>query len=128
MKPRVVGRDRFIESVQAPTAAPLFFVRKPGRDGSRLVIDYKAFNKIAIKDESLLPRNLDLIHKGRQFGNKKWALQRGYHHVEIAMERSMENGIQMPLWDVSFLMPFGLAGGPSTNELDKFVVIFLDDV
>ena len=129
----------FIVPSQSPVAAPVFFVKKP--DGSlRLVVDYRPLNKITIKDDYPIPKIQDLINR---LGKAKWFtkidLQKGYYQVEIAEEDRWKSAFKTRYGTFQFLvMPFGLSGAPATfqrlmqnifiNELDEFVVIYLDDV
>lgn len=53
----------FIEPLQASFAAPVLLLPKPGGDGVRSVIGYKASNEISFKDEYPFPRIQDLFHK-----------------------------------------------------------------
>lgn len=69
----------FIEPTQAPFAAPVFLVPEPGGEGLRMVVDYKALNKITIKHEYPLPRVQDLIQRlGKGQWYSKIDLQKGY--------------------------------------------------
>ncbi|PHJ20130.1 retrotransposon ty3-gypsy subclass, partial [Cystoisospora suis] len=78
---------KFIEPTQAPFAAPVFLVPKPGGEGLRMVVDYKALNKITIKDECPLPRIQDLIQRlGKAQWFTKLELQNGYYQVQVAPE------------------------------------------
>jgi hypothetical protein len=67
----------------SPCGSPIVLVQK--KDGTwRLCIDYKALNKITVKNRYLIPRIDDLLDqlKGEKFFNKI-DLKSGYHQVPI---------------------------------------------
>ncbi|CAF3918959.1 unnamed protein product, partial [Rotaria sp. Silwood1] len=74
-----------IQESNSPYAAPAFIVpRKDNRPG-RLVVDYRAVNKITIPDASPLPHAEDLLHelgKGYQYFSRL-DLKSGYHQFRI---------------------------------------------
>ncbi|CAF5169011.1 unnamed protein product, partial [Rotaria sp. Silwood1] len=74
-----------IQESSSPYAAPAFIVpRKDNRPG-RLVVDYRALNKITIPDASPLPHGEDLLQelgKGYQYFSK-FDLKSGYHQFRI---------------------------------------------
>ena len=74
----------FIQPSKAPYGAPVLFQRK--KDGSlRMCIDYRALNKITIKNKYPIPLIADLfdqLGKARYFS--KLDLRSGYYQVRIA--------------------------------------------
>lgn len=90
----VVGSASF-EPVQAPFAAPFFFVPEPGGERVRPVIDGSVLNKITIEDECPLPRIQEPIHKLRKaVWSSKQDLQREYHQVETAKEDRLRTALE----------------------------------
>jgi hypothetical protein len=91
-------RKGFIEPSTGPFGAPILFVAK--RDGSlRMVIDYRALNKITIKNKYPLPRIEDYVHDSLQ-GAKVFStldLQSGYHQLRIAPEDVPKTAFTTPV-------------------------------
>ncbi|XP_057755441.1 uncharacterized protein LOC130974589 [Arachis stenosperma] len=129
----------FIRPSKAPYGAPVLFQKK--HDGSlRLCIDYRALNKVTIKNKYPIPLIADLFD---QLGRAKWFskldLRSGYHQVRIADGDEPKTTCVTRYGSYEWLvMPFGLTNAPATfctlmNEifrpyLDRFVVVYLDDI
>ncbi|GJX72292.1 putative reverse transcriptase domain-containing protein [Tanacetum coccineum] len=102
----------FIRPSSSPWGAPFLFVKK--KDGSfRMCIDYRELNKLTVKNRYPLPRIDDLFDQ----------LQGSSVYSNI---------------DLRSVMPFGLTNAPAVfmdlmNRvckpfLDKFVIVFIDDI
>lgn len=129
----------FIQPSKAPYGAPVLFQRK--HDGSlRLCVDYRALNKVTIKNKYPLPLIADLFD---QLGSAKYFtkldLRSGYHQVRIAAGDEPKTACSTRYGSYEFLvMPFGLTNAPATfctlmnglfrHLLDKSVVVYLDDI
>ena len=116
----------------------MLFVRK--KDGTlRMCIDYRALNKISIKNRYPLPHIdelLDQLH-----GTTIWTTldcASGYHQVRMHEGSIAKTAFRTRYGSFEFLvLPFGLTNAPSTfmawmhsilkPYLDKSVVVFLDD-
>ncbi|KAL4031055.1 hypothetical protein IC575_009311 [Cucumis melo] len=83
----------FIRPAKAPYGAPVLFQRK--KDGSlRLCIDYRALNKLTVRNKYPLPIITDLfdrLHGAKYFS--KLDLRSGYYQVRIAEEMNQETTV-----------------------------------
>jgi hypothetical protein len=132
-------RNGWITPSSSNYGSPVLFV--PKGDGSlRMCIDYRAVNRITVKDRYPLPHIEDLFN-GLE-GSKvfsKLDLASGYHQIRIApgdrQKTAFTTKFGLYEWRV---LPFGLANAPSqfmrmmdgllTPEMRRFVAIYLDDV
>ncbi|XP_039053116.1 uncharacterized protein LOC120195059 [Hibiscus syriacus] len=129
----------FIRPSKSPFGAPVLFQRK--HDGSlRLCVDYRALNKVTVRNKYPIPLIVDLLD---QLSNAKYFtkldLRSGYHQVRVAEGDEPKTTCVTRYGAFEFLvMRFGLTNAPATfcilmnqvfhDYLDKFVVIYLDDI
>ncbi|WVZ94102.1 hypothetical protein U9M48_040039 [Paspalum notatum var. saurae] len=110
----------FIRRSSSPWGCPALFVEKKDQGGKRLCVDYRPLNVVTIKNKYPLP------------------------HTDILFDRSREEDIPKTAFSTKYglyeylVMSFGLTNAPAffmymmnlvfMNELDKFVVVFIDDI
>jgi hypothetical protein len=123
----------------SPWGSPVLFVDK--RDGTiRLCVDYRKLNEVTIKSKYPLPKIEDLfdqLNGAKVFS--KIDLRTGYHQLKVR-----ESDIPKTAFTTRYglfeytVMSFGLTNAPAyfmnlmnkvfMKFLDKFVVVFIDDI
>ncbi|XP_074374017.1 uncharacterized protein LOC141714394 [Apium graveolens] len=122
----------------SPWGAPVLFVKKDG--SMRMCIDYRELNKITVRNRYPLPRIDDLFDQlqGEKFFSKI-DLRSGYHQLRVRDGNVPKIAFRTWYGHYEFLvMPFGLTNAPSVfmdlmnrvfkDLLDKFVIVFIDDI
>ncbi|KAK1620910.1 hypothetical protein QYE76_026427 [Lolium multiflorum] len=129
----------FIQESVSPWGSPVIFVDK--RDGGRRMCgDYRNLNNVTIKNKYPLPRIQDLFDQVRGAGVfSKIDLRSGYHQIKIKKEDVPKTAFVSRYGHHEYLVvPFGLTNAPAIfmnlmNKifmpyLDKFVIVFIDDI
>ncbi|GKE84542.1 putative reverse transcriptase domain-containing protein [Tanacetum coccineum] len=124
----------FIRPSFLPWGAPVLLVKK--KDGSfQMCIDYQELNKLTVKNCYPLPRIDDLFDQLQGSSvYSKIDLRSGYHQLRVSKE-----DIPKTAYHYEFqVMPFGLMNAlvvfidlmnrVCKPYLDKFVIVFIDDI
>ncbi|GJX38048.1 putative reverse transcriptase domain-containing protein [Tanacetum coccineum] len=123
----------------SPWGEPVLFVKK--KDGSfRMCIDYRELNKLTVKNRYPLPRIDDLFNQlqGSCYFSKI-DLRSGYHQLRVHEDDIPKTAFQTRYRHFKFtVMPFGLTNALAVfmnlmnrvykPYLDKFVIVFIDDI
>jgi hypothetical protein len=129
----------FICPSTSPWGCPALFMEKKD-ESLRLCIDYRPLNAVAIKNKYPLPRIdvlFDQLVRAKMFS--KIDLRSGYHQIKIRANDIPKTAFSTRYGLYEYLvMSFGLTNAPTyfmylmnlifMPELDKFVVIFIDDI
>ncbi|WVZ50696.1 hypothetical protein U9M48_001928 [Paspalum notatum var. saurae] len=129
----------FIRKSTSPWASPVLLTEK--KDGTlRMCVDYRGLNAVTVKNKYPLPRIEDLFDqlKGACVFSKI-DLRSGYHQLRIRPSDIPKTAFisRYGLYEYT-VMSFGLTNAPAffmymmnsvfMEYLDKFVVIFIDDI
>ncbi|WVZ48601.1 hypothetical protein U9M48_000022 [Paspalum notatum var. saurae] len=130
----------FIRPSSSPWGCPALFVEKKDQGGKRLCVDYRPLNAVTVKNKYPLP-HIDILFD--QLGGatvfSKIDLRSGYHQIKVREEDIPKTAFSTRYGLYEYLvMSFGLTNAPAffmylmnsvfMNELDKFVVVFIDDI
>jgi hypothetical protein len=129
----------FIRLSTSPWGCPALFVKKKD-ESPRLCVDYRPLNVVTIKNKYPLPR-IDVLFD-QLVGAKVFSkidLRSGYHQIKIRACDIPKTAFSTRYGLYEYLvMSFGLTNAPAyfmylmnsvfMPELDKFVVVFIDDI
>ncbi|WVZ58809.1 LOW QUALITY PROTEIN: hypothetical protein U9M48_009038 [Paspalum notatum var. saurae] len=130
----------FIRPSSSPWGCPALFVKKKDQGGKRLCVDYRPLNAVTVKNKYPLPHIdilFDQLAGARVFS--KIDLRSKYYQIKIREEDIPKTAFSTRYGLYEYLvMSFGLTNAPAffmymmnsvfMNELDKFVVVFIDDI
>ncbi|GJU94244.1 putative reverse transcriptase domain-containing protein [Tanacetum coccineum] len=119
--------------------APVLFVKNKDRSFQKC-IDYRELNKLTVKNRYPLPRIDDLFDQLQGSSvYSKIDLRSGYHQLRVRDEDILKTVFRTRYGHYEFqVMPFGLTNAPVVfmdlinrvckPYLDKFVIVFIDDI
>ena len=128
---------KHIEPSTSPYGAPILFVGK--KDGTlRMCVDYRALNKLTIKNRYPLPRIddlLDMLYGAQYFTSLD--LASGYHQIRIKDSDIEKTAFNTPIGHFQWrVMPFGLCNAPATfqnamndlfgHRIGQYVLVYMD--
>nr|GEU34285.1 putative reverse transcriptase domain-containing protein [Tanacetum cinerariifolium] len=129
----------FIRQSSSSWGAPVLFVKKKGGP-FRMCIDYRELNNLTIKNRYPLPRIDDLFDQLQGSSvYSKIDLRSGYHQLRVREKDILITAFRTRYGHYEFqVMPFGLTNSLAVfmdlmNRvcrpfLDKFVIVFIDDI
>jgi hypothetical protein len=129
----------FIRPSSSPWGCPAIFVKKKNQT-LLMCVDYRPINEVKIKNKYPLPQ-IDILFD-QLIGAwvfSKIDLRSGYHQIRIRSKDIPKTAFTMRYGLFEYLvMSFGLTNAPAhftylmnsvfMPELDKFVVVFIDDI
>jgi hypothetical protein len=128
-----------IEPSTSPYSAPILFVKKPS-GGLRMVLDYRALNKLTVKNRAPLPRIDDLLDGLHGVTvTSLLDLSSGYHQLHLCEADKPKTAFSTPMGHFQWrVLPQGISNAPSAFQatmnklfrrmIGKSVFIYMDDI
>ena len=123
----------------SPYGAPIFFIEE-WMGKIRMVTDYRALNKLTVKNQTALPNILELLDRLRDAQIfTKIDLQSGFHLIRVSEEDVLKTAFRTKYGHYEWtVMPFGLCNAPATfqatmnsifaKHINDFVGVYIDDL
>ena len=141
MKKQVLAllEQGYIQPSSSPYGAPVLFVQKPRSTELRMVIDYRALNRLTQRNAFPLPR-IDVL-LDHLAGSKVFSLidlRQAYHQIQLQDSDVPRTAFRTPFGHFEYLtLSFGLVNAPAVFQsvlnrifapyLYKFLLVYLDD-
>lgn len=128
-----------IEPSTSPYSASILFVKKPS-GGLRMVLDYRALNKLTVRNRAPLPRIDDLLDSLHGVTvTSLLDLSSGYHQLHLCESDKPKTAFSTPLGHYQWrVLPQGISNAPSAFQatmnklfrhmIGKSVFIYMDDI
>jgi hypothetical protein len=130
----------YIQPSSSPYGAPVLFVKKPRSTELRMVVDYRALNKLTKRNAFPLPR-VDVLFD-HLAGSKVFSLidlRNAYHQCKILPTDVPRTAFRSPFGHYEYLtLSFGLVNAPAAFQavmnkifsklLYKCCLVYLDDI
>ncbi|WVZ70439.1 LOW QUALITY PROTEIN: hypothetical protein U9M48_019110 [Paspalum notatum var. saurae] len=108
----------FIRCSSSPWSFPVLLVEKKDTNVKRMCVDYRALNKVTIKNKYPLPRIDDLFDQLQDIPKTAFTTMYGlYEYIVMSFGLTNAPAYFMQLMNSVFM-----------DYLDKFVVVFIDDI
>lgn len=136
---KILTESGLVRTSSSPWGFPVLFVKKANGEW-RMCIDYRALNKVTVRNTYPLPKIRDMIDMiGTARYLTKLDLLSGFWQVRMAEDSIQKTAFNTQWGKYEFLaMPFGLTNAPSTFQTmmntvlhglnGEFCVVYLDDV
>jgi hypothetical protein len=130
----------YIKPSQSPYGAPVLFVKKPRSNELRMVVNYRAINKLSKRNAFPLPRIDDMLdHLVDATTFSLIDLRQAYHQCRLVDSNVPKTAFRTPLGHYEYVtLSFGLTNAPAafqsvmnklfSKHLYKFVMVYLDDI
>jgi len=129
----------FIRPSKSPAGSPILFAKKKGGE-LRLCVDYRALNRITVRNRYPLPLLDETIERlAGAVVFTQLDVRDAYYRIRIARGDEWKTAFRTRYGLYEYVvMPFGLTNAPATFQayinktlmgfLDVFVVVYLDDI
>ncbi|WVZ97592.1 hypothetical protein U9M48_043114 [Paspalum notatum var. saurae] len=112
----------FIRPSSSPWGCPALFVEKKDQGGKRLCLDYRPLNAVTVKNKYPLP-HIDILLLSNKNQGRRYTQNSLLHQIRLVRISSHVFGLTNAPAFFMYMM-----NSVFMNELDKFIVVFIDDI